>query len=209
MCGLKHQKEKRSMDYFAGLDVSVKETRVCIVDDAGKIGREARVASEPEAQLADANGNEVGSPVDPSSFSSLMVNPAPPDATTANMVLRNAPNTTATYQIYNLGANSILAGSAPLGQVGSDWGFVTLGNFNSSDPSDMLLRNATTGTFQVYDIANNNIISSTPLGTVGVEWQPMAFGTFGSFGETDMILRDVNTSDLQVYQIDNNEITAS
>src|SRR5262249_31065318 len=47
MCGLKHQKEKRSMDYFAGLDVSVKETSVCIVDDAGKIVREARVASEP------------------------------------------------------------------------------------------------------------------------------------------------------------------
>ena len=36
-CGLKHQKEKRSMDYFAGLDVSVKETSICIVDDAGKI----------------------------------------------------------------------------------------------------------------------------------------------------------------------------
>ena len=31
--GLKHQKEKRSMDHFAGLDVSVKETSVCIVDD--------------------------------------------------------------------------------------------------------------------------------------------------------------------------------
>jgi transposase len=39
------------MDYFAGLDVSVKETGVCIVDDAGKIVREARVASEPEALL--------------------------------------------------------------------------------------------------------------------------------------------------------------
>src|SRR6201984_553457 len=51
MCGLKHQKEKRSMAYFAGLDVSVKETSVCIVDDAGKIVREARVASEPEALL--------------------------------------------------------------------------------------------------------------------------------------------------------------
>ena len=25
------------MDYFAGLDVSVKETSICIVDDAGKI----------------------------------------------------------------------------------------------------------------------------------------------------------------------------
>src|SRR5467141_5433104 len=39
------------MDYFAGLDVSVKETSVCIVVDAGKIVREARVASEPEALL--------------------------------------------------------------------------------------------------------------------------------------------------------------
>jgi hypothetical protein len=39
------------MDYFAtGLDVSVKETSVCIVDDAGKIVREARVASEPETR---------------------------------------------------------------------------------------------------------------------------------------------------------------
>jgi transposase len=39
------------MDYFAGLDVAVKETSVCIVDDAGKIVREARVASEPDALL--------------------------------------------------------------------------------------------------------------------------------------------------------------
>jgi hypothetical protein len=38
--------------YFAGLDVSVKETSVCIVDDTGKIVREVKVASEPEAFLA-------------------------------------------------------------------------------------------------------------------------------------------------------------
>src|SRR6201982_2064155 len=42
---------KRSMAYFVGLDVSVKETSVCIVDDAGRIVREARGASEPEALL--------------------------------------------------------------------------------------------------------------------------------------------------------------
>ncbi len=40
------------MEHFAGLDVSVKETSVCIVDDAGKIVREVKVASEPEALLA-------------------------------------------------------------------------------------------------------------------------------------------------------------
>jgi len=51
LSGLKHQKEKRSMDYFAGLDVSVKETSVCIVDDTGRIVREVKVASEPEALL--------------------------------------------------------------------------------------------------------------------------------------------------------------
>jgi hypothetical protein len=50
--GLKHQKEKRSMDYFAGLDVSVKETSVCVVDDTGKIAGEVKVASEPEVLLA-------------------------------------------------------------------------------------------------------------------------------------------------------------
>src|SRR6185503_16529767 len=40
------------MDYVAGLDVSVKETSVCIVDDTGKIVREMKVASEPAALLA-------------------------------------------------------------------------------------------------------------------------------------------------------------
>ena len=40
------------MEHFAGLDVSVKDTSVCIVDDTGKIVREVKVASEPAALLA-------------------------------------------------------------------------------------------------------------------------------------------------------------
>ena len=39
------------MDHFAGLDVSVKDTSVCIVDGTGKIVREVKVASEPDALL--------------------------------------------------------------------------------------------------------------------------------------------------------------
>jgi len=35
------------MDHFAGLDVSVRETSVCIVDETGKIVREVKVTSEP------------------------------------------------------------------------------------------------------------------------------------------------------------------
>jgi transposase len=40
------------MDHFAGLGVSAKETSVCIVDDPGRIVREVKVASEPEALLS-------------------------------------------------------------------------------------------------------------------------------------------------------------
>jgi transposase len=40
------------MDHFAGLDVSVKDTSVCVVDGTGKIVREVKVASEPDTLLA-------------------------------------------------------------------------------------------------------------------------------------------------------------
>jgi transposase len=39
------------MAYFAGLDVSVKETSVCIVDDAGKIVREVSGRISPSWRL--------------------------------------------------------------------------------------------------------------------------------------------------------------
>ncbi len=47
---------KRSMKHFAGLDVSVKETSICIVDETGKICREMKVVSHPD-DLADALTN--------------------------------------------------------------------------------------------------------------------------------------------------------
>jgi hypothetical protein len=36
------------MDYYAGIDVSLEASSVCIVDASGKIMREAKVLSEPE-----------------------------------------------------------------------------------------------------------------------------------------------------------------
>src|SRR5258706_11433338 len=50
MNGLKHQ-EKHSMKHYAGLDISVKETSICIIDEAGKICRELKVTSHPEDVL--------------------------------------------------------------------------------------------------------------------------------------------------------------
>lgn len=37
------------MEHFAGIDVSLEQSSVCVVDATGKIVREAKVASEPEA----------------------------------------------------------------------------------------------------------------------------------------------------------------
>ena len=36
------------MKYYVGLDISVKETSVCIVDETGKICREVKVLSHPD-----------------------------------------------------------------------------------------------------------------------------------------------------------------
>jgi transposase len=44
--------EKDDMKYYAGLDVSVKETSVCIVEETGKVCREMKVASQPEHLVA-------------------------------------------------------------------------------------------------------------------------------------------------------------
>ena len=37
------------MDYFAAIDVSLEVSSVCVVDATGRVVREAKVASEPEA----------------------------------------------------------------------------------------------------------------------------------------------------------------
>lgn len=44
------------MKYFAGLDVSLEETAICVVDETGFIVREARSASEPDALVAVLEG---------------------------------------------------------------------------------------------------------------------------------------------------------
>jgi transposase len=39
------------MDYYAGIDVSLESSSVCVVDTSGRIVREAKVASDPEALI--------------------------------------------------------------------------------------------------------------------------------------------------------------
>src|SRR5438270_8242602 len=41
-----------AVEHYAGIDVSLERSSVCVVDATGKIVREAKVASEPEALVA-------------------------------------------------------------------------------------------------------------------------------------------------------------
>jgi hypothetical protein len=44
----KHR-EGAAVKYFAGLDVSLEETAICVVDESSRIVKETRAASEPQA----------------------------------------------------------------------------------------------------------------------------------------------------------------
>jgi uncharacterized repeat protein (TIGR01451 family) len=134
-------------------------------------------------------------------FSTL--NPSPPPGTSANMILRHG--TDSNYEIYDIGNNSVLA-AYPLGQVGMERTFASLGTFFGNDATDMMLRNSNNGMFEVYDISNNNLTNAAFLGTVGLDWQVMGFGNFSSTGDTDMMLRNANTGGIEVYDIRNNQI---
>ncbi|MCB8884114.1 transposase [Acidisoma cellulosilytica] len=46
------------MEYYAGIDVSLESSSVCVVDGSGRIIREAKVGSEPAALLAWFKGLE-------------------------------------------------------------------------------------------------------------------------------------------------------
>ncbi|MFE3837735.1 IS110 family transposase, partial [Rhodobacteraceae bacterium PA1-206B] len=47
------------MKYYAGLDVSVKETSVCIVDEKGNIYREQKAVSHPDDLVGLLHGLQV------------------------------------------------------------------------------------------------------------------------------------------------------
>src|SRR5262249_25470391 len=54
--------------------------------------------------------------------------------------------------------------------VGLDWQVAGFGPISGAGKSDMVLRNTSTGAFEVYDIANNQLAGAALLGSVGLDW---------------------------------------
>jgi uncharacterized repeat protein (TIGR01451 family) len=147
------------------------------------------VSVSPPAGLFDPNpGDNTATDTDTLTLFSSPY-PPPPPATSANMILRRGDGL---YAIYDLGNNATLA-AHPLAQVGSDWQFAGLGSVQAGGGTAMFLRQqdvpGPTGSFEIYNISNNNVISAALLGHLNGQVQ--GIGNFGSHGENDVLLRDV------------------
>src|SRR6185437_11205976 len=105
---------------------------------------------------------------------------------TTDMLMRDPGN--GQLEIYDVSNNNI-SGPCSIGQVGTSWVVSGFADFSghAGETGDMLMRNASTGQFEVYDISNNQITLAAGMGQVGLEWQGVGFGDFsGHANETDM-----------------------
>ena len=83
-----------------------------------------------------------------------------------------------------------------------------LSQIGSADgnPTEMLARNADTGTFEAYTVSENTITDPTTMGAAGLDWQVAGFGDFSSTpGEIDMVTRNTDTGVIEVYDITNKQ----
>jgi hypothetical protein len=84
-----------------------------------------------------------------------------------------------------------------------------LGDFNRDGTDDMMLRNITSGAFEVYNISSNHIASASNIGAVGVDWQVAGFGDFNGDGTDDMMLRHITDGTFEAYNINNSHLTSA
>jgi hypothetical protein len=75
--------------------------------------------------------------------------------------------------------------------------------------ADLILRQSSSGFYEIYDIGNNTILAGYELGQVGLDWQFAGLGRFFGSDTTDMLLRNTSTGGFEVYDISNNNITGA
>jgi hypothetical protein len=68
-----------------------------------------------------------------------------------------------------------LTGAAFIGTIGLEWQYAGIASVHAAGASDLVLRNVTSGAFEVYDIAGNTLVGAASLGAVGLDWQVGGF----------------------------------
>jgi hypothetical protein len=100
-----------------------------------------------------------------------------------------------THQFGRYSANNQLTGAAFIGAVGLDWQFAGIAPIHAGGASDLVLRNKSTGAFEVYDIAGNTLVGAASLGAVGLDWSlggfaadpPTVSGAFADMSNDQLV----------------------
>ena len=100
-----------------------------------------------------------------------------------------------------------LAALTPLDTtVMDDLGFAPVGAAPAPATADMILRQASTGDYEIYDIAFDQITGAHLLGQVGTAYQVAGLGDFFGVDTSDMLLRDTSTGNFEVYDISGSQL---
>src|SRR5262249_10348771 len=111
----------------------------------------------------------------------------------SDMLLRNS--STGAFEAYYVSGNNI-TNTALVGTVGLDWNFSGTGNFdgtsNTINLSELLLRNAGSGSFELYHVVGGGILSGQAVAPIGNNVQVKGFGDFSNSPTTQMMMQDTS-----------------
>ena len=127
----------------------------------------------------------------------------------SGMLLQNTD--TGAFEIYHISDDKLIGPVAlnSLNMLGLDWQAAGVGDFSGNvNETDVLLRNTTSGAFEIYDINGDKLTGQHALRPASLDWQVAGVGDFsGNANETDVLLRNSDTGAFEIYDISDNKLT--
>jgi hypothetical protein len=104
--------------------------------------------------------------------------------------------------------NALQVTTHVLGAVGTEWSFLSTGDFNGNGISDMLSQRFNDGMLLIHTIDANQVVGSALPGQIGNEWTFLDVGDFNANNTGDLLWqRDDGT--LLIHTINNSQVSGS
>ncbi len=75
--------------------------------------------------------------------------------------------------------------------------------------ADIIMSKGSNGSYEIFDVGNNSILSAGSLGQINPTWQVAGIGHFDGADTADLLMRDSTTGALTVYDVSNNNIVGT
>ena len=87
--------------------------------------------------------------------------------------------------------------------LSGNWDVQASGDFNADGVADVVLKNAATGRFYIWNVTNGVQSGGSDLGTIGVNWNISSTGDFNADGNHDLLWRDSNNGHVYLWYLNN------